>query len=701
MSHLPYLGLFINGESPRGYLLRTAFNNGYTTIGELAARLGADTNPAFQNTLLGKSDIVLKLLAIHEKTADNIKDAFYKQIKGVTKTSDIIIHENRVPYKLLRSKGHHICWQCLKEHNHISTDFDINVVDVCTKHKTYLQHMCSACSKPFNWRNTDHRSCNCPVTKNDALLILNCDGAERVALAINMSETHYLSKLMDLLKALRHHKSADKIERNNTLNMAVRMLEGDSGVITRYLRDEQKKHPGIPLRVLISPLIALGYEDIEKKVNDSLMQFSKDYPSKCENCECKSKYLTTTEVMICLEISSSTLNKLCQNQLINASNTDTRKSKVFPYENMCQFFRKFIPTSGAIKETDNLQPISYTAPGNSLIEKLKDVQSGKISTVKVNQAKGLTGIFLVEIPSITNLKIDRPDLMTSSQVAMYLNVYPDAIRSISKTELLKPYLTVATQPFFHTQDIELFDKKYVFAGSLARKYQIDPRDIVNRLRANNIKEVSGPKIDGTITPLYVRDDVERNDLFSIRYSDYRERYSHNTKYSRSNTPQNLTAKAIAKLLGVAVNKIIKIEKYGLLSQISLNDINDKRRVYSQDSYVRTLQWFSKAKELGDLAAELGLNKWHLTRLFITTKYVQPLTLSINNQLLSIDDQKKIKDHVSFFCTCSEADKFHSAPDKHFHNLVKSNRFPIVSKKDYLCDTEMILLYWNDVKNYKF
>ncbi|HCD06597.1 MULTISPECIES: TniQ family protein [unclassified Methylophaga] len=701
MKDLPYLGLFIKGESPRGYLLRTAFYNGYTTIGELAVRLGANTNPAYQNTLLGKSDIVEKLVAIHDKTSDNIMDAFYKQIKGVTKTSDIIIHENRVPFKLLRSKCHHICWQCLKDNNHISAAFDISVVDVCIKHKTYLQYSCTTCSRPFNWRNTGHKSCNCPVTENDAPLVLNCDGAERVALAINKSETHYLGKLLGVLKALRHHRSADKIERNNLLNQAVRMLDGESDVFTNYLLDEQKKYPGIPVRVLISPLIALGYEDIEKKVSDSLLQFSEDYPSKCKNCECKSKYLTTTEAMICLEISSGTLNKLCQNQLIHASSTDTRKSKVFPYENMCQFFRKFIPTSEAIKETDKLQPISYTAPGNSLIEKLKDVQSGKISTVKVNQAKGLTGIFLIEIPSISNLKMDRPDLMTSSQAAMYLNVYPDAIRSISKTEFLEPYLTVATQPFFHTQDIEIFDKKYVFAASLARKYQIDPRDIVNRLRAKKINEVSGPKIDGTLTPLYVRDEVERNDLFSIRYSDYRERYSHNTKYSRSNTPQHLTAKAIAKLLGIAVNKIIKIEKYGLLNQIPLDDINDKRRVYSQDSYDKTLQWFSKAKELGDLATELGINKWHLTRLFITTKYVQPLTLSIDNQLLSLDDQKKINDHVSIFCTCSEADKFRSAPDKHFHNLVKSNRFPIVSKKDYLCDTEMILLYWNDVKNYKF
>lgn len=137
MNHLPlpYLGLYIKAESPRGYLLRTAFNNGYTTIGKLAVRLGADANPAYLNTLLGKSDIVEKLIEGHVKNSESIKDVFYKQIKGVTKTTDIMVNEIRVPFKLLRSSGPHICWECLKENNRISVTFDIDVIDVCTKHK--------------------------------------------------------------------------------------------------------------------------------------------------------------------------------------------------------------------------------------------------------------------------------------------------------------------------------------------------------------------------------------------------------------------------------------------------------------------------------------------------------------------------------------------------------------------------------------
>lgn len=701
MNHLPYLGLFIKDESPRGYLLRTALNNGYTTIGQLAVRLGADTNPAYLNTLLGKSDIVDRLIKCHEKNSEDIKNVFFKQIKGVTKTTDVIVNGNRLPFKMLRTSGHHICWDCLKENNLISVTFDLDVIDVCTKHKSYLQHACTTCRKPFNWRNTAHKTCNCHATENNESPTIDCSGAERVALAFKNSEYKYLTKLLDLLKALRQHKSSHKVDRNNTLNLATQLLDGSWEVFYSYLRQEQKKYSGIPIRVLASPLIALGYNDINEKVNKSLVQFMGNYPSECGDCQCESKYLTTDETTVCLEITKITLNKLGENGLLNSSElSDNSKFKVFNYKILCQFFRHFIPRHTKNKETGNLEPISYTAPGNSLIEKLKDVQSEKVSTIKVNQTKGLSGVYLAEQPSISKIKKESINLLTSTEVARYLNVYSDAIRSISKTKLLVPSLVVSTQPFFRAQDVELFDKKYVFSASLARKYQIDARRIAHRLRVNNVKQVSGPGVDSTITPLFLRRDVERLDLFSIRYADYNERNASKTKRIKSQTPEHLTAKSIAKLLDVPLISIAKIENYGLLNRLAVTDRSEKRRVYSQESLDRTVEWFSTAKNIDEFAKKKNISKWLFIRLFITTKYVRPLTLSLNNQLLSTQDQYKISEHIATFCTCSEADKYHSAPDKHFHNLVKTNRFPTVSKSDYLCNTSMILLYWRDVKKHK-
>ncbi len=708
MSSLPYLALPYENESPRSILIRTAKNNGFLSVSMLANRLSAKPTYSLEENLLGKSELSQKL--IHYKTIHTarIESAFYKKKPGPTSNSPVIINQTEIPHKLIRTRGHHICPDCVSEKGYFKNILDLNVIDVCNIHKRYLLSACVECNTELKWIYSEkHSSCECeqPVKQTDT--VSETTGAQYIQEALNSQDHDFFRKLPEVLKALRHQDKTSREDRNKILNEAVNILTNPKKYLKANLQKAQSEHPGMPIAVLAAPFSTSEHMDksISEACRHVIAEYSPDYPSECDYCMCSTKFLTITETSRALNLTSITLKSIA-NYL---PRTDYRIGTKYSYKDICSFLRTFAVTDESELPLYETERLTFTSPGKSLKDKIQGISDGELKVLKSDQRKGLSGVIVPAF--IANTKFtneDVKDLLTVSEVAVYLNVYKDAIRSISKTEYLSPVLYKGTQPFFDIADVEEFHNRYMFISPLAKSFGKPSNVMAQGLKIAGIEPISALSINNNYTYLYLRSDLEEKlgeRLNAIEQKIIIGGRRSKTKLLKPQTnPHSISAKEVASELNVSIRYLTKIEAYGLLKRIPVEgESGPIKKHYSITSYRHAKNWIESAKSIDKFATESKVNKALFMRRFITNKYVSPLFLTRNVGLLSIDDQNKIRRHLSKYCTCSEADSYHQAPAKHFQNLLKRGKISKVGTHElpegYSCD--ITLLKWSDVKKYRY
>lgn len=703
MKQLPYLPLPRDNESPRGLILRATRFNGFMRVSQLAIRLNADNNISLIQSLLGKSELAQSLATHMTQHADKFANHFYLQSKGPTIAGNISISNASINYKFFRKSQHHICLDCWNENTFIDRLTDLSLINVCHKHKRYLSHTCPKCNAPLKWGHTLCMKCDStlesPVKQE---YVDDCSGVIAVNEAISHGDSEFFAHLYSLLSALRFDDLEDKKWRNDTLNLAVYLRTATETGLAEFLLDRQKTTPCLPIRVIAAPFLTIKQDEIKNKFVSALDLLDSSYPSS-KDCLCGDQYLTLSETVTCLELSSLTTQKLIsQNYLQSVSNS----KKLIPYKSLCDYFRLF--STNYTNETPDieLEPISFTAPGNSFFEKLADVTAAKLPVYGLDQRKGMDGVLLERMQRVAHFKDSYSEYLSVNQAAKYLNVYSDAIRDLVRSGFMKPSLYYAKQPLFEPEYLRSFDEQYVFGYTLVKQFNIKLR-ILPALESYGIYPVCSPQKDGAMTSLFSRQDLENKKPNFLQIDYRKDRYKHNLEKklqtdAHFDNPENyVTAKDVAEALMIRIESITKLIEFGLLIRADVKIKNDNRRFFTKASFEDTKDWFCNAVDLKTLAEEYKINHAQFVKRFVSTKFIKPLRLASGKSLISQRDCINVRNHLSTYCTYSEADKYHNAPEKHFNNLVKTGRFPTVDDSEYFTSKDIRLLRWDDVKAYKF
>tara|TARA_R110001606_G_scaffold399222_1_gene582283 strand:- start:3589 stop:5700 length:2112 start_codon:yes stop_codon:yes gene_type:complete len=703
MSDLPYLALPYENESPRSMLIRTAFHNGYDSIAKLSTRLGTPPSYSLQENLLGNSELSKRLTEEKPRYKDKIKNAFYHQIKGPTSKSPVVINNTQIPFSFLRTSGHFICFDCLINDGYIKQIHDINIVDVCPIHKRFLRSTCAQCETSLKWTYPEtHSPCQCKKPIIQTQIVTDCSGAKFIQESIESSCIVFLDELKYILRALKFDDEDNVVERNNILNEAVRILKDPIASLRQHLRSKKAQHPNIIIRVIAAPFLASGSSNIAQICLDLLNEYPPEYPIASKNYQSEGGSLTLSETAICLDITYSTLKKL------KAYITPTVDSKThiqrYSYKDLSQFFCLFYSNNNLNLTTS--ESLSFTAPGKSLIEKIKQIQNGDIEVIESDQRKGLSGVIVPSLEYKTNIRSDEfSDLLDIQEVSTYLNTYKDAVRNIAKIGLLKPITMRGSQPYFDIKQVEEFHNKYIFLKPLSQLMGMDSKKLRNNLKHYGVDEVPIKSVVNFLSPLYLRDDlIKINRLKSRAFSTNKINSIikiDDVKKKLLPVNNSIKAKDVSQSLGIHIRFILKLENFGLLKRDAYKNNNDiNSRYYSKESLMATKRWLGSAKTVEEFSQECRIHRAHFTKRYISNQFITPLRFNDITILISKKDQQRIIAHRNKYCTCSEADLFHNAPEKHFQNLVRTGRIPFVEKSKLTHDFGTTLLEWSVVKKYK-
>lgn len=159
-------------ESPSSVLMRTALHNGYSSILNMSADLKI-TEKTMGEWILNDGMMCATFCKAAPNLQEQLKECFYFQSqKPLGRSDDVIVQGMRVPWMMLR-RPQVFCPICLEE-GYTRYIQDIADFKYCPYHAAEYLRKCTACQRPYKWRNSVDSLCLCghdfrksPVTLGD------------------------------------------------------------------------------------------------------------------------------------------------------------------------------------------------------------------------------------------------------------------------------------------------------------------------------------------------------------------------------------------------------------------------------------------------------------------------------------------------------------------------------------------------------
>lgn len=159
-------------ESPSSVLMRIALHNGYSSILSMSEDLQI-TERTMGEWILNDGMMCAMFCKAAPKLQEALKECFYFQSqKPLGRSDDVIVQGMRVPWMMLR-RPQVFCPMCLEE-GYTRYIQDIADFKYCPYHAAEYLRSCTACQRPYKWRNSIDSLCRCghdfrksPVTLGD------------------------------------------------------------------------------------------------------------------------------------------------------------------------------------------------------------------------------------------------------------------------------------------------------------------------------------------------------------------------------------------------------------------------------------------------------------------------------------------------------------------------------------------------------
>ncbi len=267
----------------------------------------------------------------------------------------------------------------------------------------------------------------------------------------------------------------------------------------------------------------------------------------------------------------------------------------------------------------------------------------------------LIGLFSVKIDfklSCTQHK----NYFSIAEVAKLCDVNYENIRFVIKIGILKRVasnLTKGMAIYIDKHTAKNFNNEFIFGGCIAKKLGLNNTTISEKIMSLGIQPISGPMIDGGLTYLFRRDDINNIDLNEIKkITDYPTKSGRIKNQNKTLYPELIPPSEAGKMLKVSTQTVVYISKKGFLdsifiqgkkSKITLKSVQKILRIENDNSLISIKSACLQAKQ-GD---STFFANW------IESGFIEYIDSGLN-KFISRDSLTKVMDFKSRYISSVEA-----------------------------------------------
>lgn len=699
LARLHFVALPRPAESPLSLLKRTAEANGFPSLQTLAAHCTGMPARNPLRLMLGSAPLVETLGREVGNHEGDFLSAFYRQIPGLTSRSPVRVQGVLTPLSWLRTQTHRVCPGCARE-GWLRVIHDLAFVDACPHHRCVLLSHCPRCAAALRWDAGSIARCPCGYDLASAERTeVDCTGALRVLAYLQTGASDPFRRLNTILRILHWDRIRAPEERNRVLNLATALAENRPGALPALIEESRRARPGLPARALAAPWLAARDADLRRSMEALLEQASPEYPGDCQRCDCATQALGLAEVTSLFGISAKALNTLVVAGLLEKTVNKRYRQVQYPLQSLCRFLQSLAPPPPGRDAVTTGRSLISAGSERALVVRVREIQGGCLKVIAADGRQGLRGVRVTASRRRTPGPPAR--CMSVTRAAARLHTYPDAVRRVIRAGLLAVVAEHrrGTTVFLNISDVDAFDRDFVFVGELARRLGVGHTTLSARLAHLGRLPVSGPAVDGALVALYRRADVDSLDRAQITAVTTFKSHAGRKKgdperYDRRRWVRSTDA---AEALGVSAQALRVLAAHGLLrASVPPGRGSDNRRYFTAASVQSARRWLNTAISWEQAARILRRSLPSLKHRFLRSSYVRPVKIG-TRQWIGADEIERMRLHLEQFCTCAEADTWHQAPLKHFHNLVTTGRIQPVPSQETDGVDSVTLLRWSEVR----
>lgn len=645
LTKLKFVALPKPEESPKSLLVRTAFANGFRSVAHMARSLiPATVNAQPLSWQLEHSELVQMIAAEAGEYRESFLSGFYKQLSRVTADSPVIFSGVTTPLTKLRGAKYAFCPGCARDGWQRFSQ-DLSVLETCPHHYCEFVHQCPGCETSLAWHQLDGNHCKCGFDLASIEATHSAaHGSEAVLRTYHTQDQETVARLHASVKALRVDDELNIQARQDKLSNAGLIATAHKTALENVIQNARALNPGLPKSLVLAPWKAISDGWMKEAVAEIDTAWKDDASPTLEIFPAPNIYFFRDELRSALRVSPTKITALLKAGLLSRS-----------------------------KRSGN---ISWTYQSPNWLAAMNQAQANSAGEGNDQGKKHL-------------------DIHTA---AAMLNTYPEAVRRAVKAGAIPSVQNKNIGVLISRESIEKFRTESIFIGDLAKSLGAANTTLRARLKAVGILPFSGHGIDGGLVSIYKRSDLDQGKIQqSLNLKTYPNKTGRKATEASDAKRKILSSTDASALLGIPMQRLQHFQKFGLLTPATRFDIGqDYRRYFTEASVARTKAWIDSSVTLEDAASEAKLSSQALIRRFVNTGFINIIKIGRLAFLSSIDFSK-IKQHVSIYCSCDQADKYLNAPPGHTSNLISTHRLKTVPPSKTGIDTIRLLL-WIDVKN---
>ena len=595
---------------------------------------------------------------------------------GYTNRAPICFVGLRIAERYLRLKRPAVCPICVEGSKYLPNIWDCRLLNACPRHQVALVDRCPECDRQLGWNRKRLASCMCGMSLAQwprRSVSPGCAQAvERIFAGLNQKELDEAVAMLDVLKL--------------TFEMATHPPggAGESSRDARFVElafDKSKQLEGVSEYVTqlsaqgIHPRLALAHFLASKRsscmdIASEVLNESRDVNSPARDLELHD--LSLEQAAGALGLSSWLSRQLIKEGILAA----TRKGKRGRYSVSAESTNKLLgllnsrsPLSGRVMTIGEY--LNKPETDKRFSEIVKEVISGEQPFAGGSVSEGMKGIRISvsESPRLDHchMKIaEVSELCDCNYENIRLAVHAGILKRVEESECR------GTTILIRKDEAEQFHSRFAFAGSIARQLGRNPTNVAEKLMAQGVQPVSGPGIDGGLTYLFRRVDLESLDLRSVfAMSGYPTRAGRNK--GDPEKPRRLGCISISEAavrLGVpyqAIEGMVKRDVFRL--EPALN----REKYLTEESVQHVLDMLgdSSYTRLATAAAEVDETPFEFNRRWVQTSFVEIVDVGLD-RLVSRDDLNRVVEFKRLHISASDAARTWNVGRTHFTNLEKQS-----------------------------
>ncbi|HYL15787.1 MAG TPA: TniQ family protein [Terriglobales bacterium] len=151
----------VAGESPRGYLCRTAHDHGYGSPNALAQIAGLWVSGTGKVTGLDQDAAIKQLSYTLRLDPEEWGSMCYTHVKGRNRFKQRSFYGETISADDLNYRKPRLCTACLRDHPIWWAVWDLGLIVACPVHRCFLLNQCPACKRKIVWERPAVHKCRC------------------------------------------------------------------------------------------------------------------------------------------------------------------------------------------------------------------------------------------------------------------------------------------------------------------------------------------------------------------------------------------------------------------------------------------------------------------------------------------------------------------------------------------------------------